>query len=397
MSVIFLLSLSKFLSYNIFNKPIIFLPLLFSSLYILANSFAGVFKTIFVAKKNLKKLFFLEIVFEFSKIIFAILAIYMLSEKFVLAGIFTALALASFLTFLSSLFLIKKDKEIIFGKTEPVERRRIFSYLESMTIVSLSLVVFGSIDTLMLGYFVETEFIGFYRVALSLVTTVASFFGFSSVLLPIFTQLNGDRFERAFDKVAKYSSILVIPSMFGLIIIAKYFILAIYGGEYLLATKSLYILSVFIFISPFVALYSSIFKAQEKIKTLAKVVVASLLMNIILNYFLIKSFLSISQEYAIVGAGIATAISRGFYLIYLANKSHKIFKTKLPWNTIIKSFFASFIMALFLIWFSSVVDMNIYFGILEIILGAGIYFAVMFLIKGIKGEDLNLLRGLIRR
>jgi len=47
--------------------------------------------------------------------------------------------------------------------------------------------------------------------------------------------------------------------------------------------------------------------------------------------------------------------------------------------------------------FQFYIDMNIYLGILEILLGAGIYFAVMILIKGVEREDLKLLRGLIKR
>jgi stage V sporulation protein B len=397
LSIFILISISKFLAYNVFNKPFIFLPILFSCLYILANSISGFFKGIFIAKKDLSKIFILEAIFEISKVIFAILAIYILSEKFVVSGIFVALALAGFVTFLINLILIKKDKEFVFGKIEPVERKRVFSYLESMSLVSLSFVFFVSIDTLMLGRFVDIEFLGFYRVALSLVTTIAALFGFSNVLLPVFTQIHGHRFERAFNKIANYLIILAIPAFAGLAIVAKYFILAIYGKEYLLATTSLYVLAPIILISPFVVLYSSIFQAQEKTSILAKAVIISLMINIVLNYTFIKSFLTISQEYAIVGAGLATLISRGFYLIYLANKSHKNFKTKLPWKTILKSILATIIMCAFLIEYNHILDINIYLGILEIILGAGIYFGTMFLIKGVKREDLKLLRSLIRR
>jgi O-antigen/teichoic acid export membrane protein len=396
-SVLILIFLSKFLAYNIFNKPIILLPILFSCFYILTTSISNFFKEIFIAKKDLSKLFILETIFEISKIFFTILAIYILSNEFIVSGIFIALAFASFLTFLFSLFLVKKDSNIIFGKTESVERKRIFSYLKSMSLVSLSLVFFGSIDTLMLGYFVDMEFIGFYKAALNLIITTSALFAFSNILLPVFTQMHDNNFEKAFNKIMKYLLILTIPSFIGIAIISKYFILTIYGSEYLTATNSLYILAPIILISPFVVLYSSIFQAKEKTNIIAKGVIISLIINIILNYILIKSFLIINQEYAIMGAGLATVISRGFYLTYLANKSYKNFKTKINWEIILKSFFASGVMALFLIYFSYFIDMNIYFGILEIFLGAGIYFAIMFLIKGIKGEDLNLVKDLIKR
>jgi len=393
-AILAILAISKFLAYNIFNKPIIFFPLLVSSLYIFVSSLGGLFKVIFIAKKELSKIFILEIVFVLSKVVFAALAIYTLSEEFVIAGIFIALALAAFITLLINLILIKEKRNFIFGETEPIEKKRVWTYLESMSLVSLSLVFFGSIDTLMLGRFVETAFIGYYRVALSLVVTTASLFGFPNVLLPVFTQIHSDRFERAFEKVARYLVIFIIPAVAGLAVIAKYFILAIYGKEYLLATSSLYVLAPIILISPFVVLYSSIFQAQEKTNVLAKAVIISLIINIVLNYILIKSLLTISQEYVIVGVGLATFISRGFYLIFLSNKSANLFKTKIPWRVVLKSILAALVMAMFLVWFNSIVDMNIYLGILEIFLGAGIYFIVLWMFKGIGREDINFLKNL---
>ena len=41
--------------------------------------------------------------------------------------------------------------------------------------------------------------------------------------------------------------------------------------------------------------------------------------------------------------------------------------------------------------------MNWIFGILEIILGAGIYFLVMYLIKGIEKDDIQMMQGIITK
>lgn len=393
--IFFLIILSKFLAYNIFDKPVILFPLLFSSLYLVADSFYNFFNSIFTAKKEIPKIFFLEIISETSKIVFALVAIYILSEKFIVSGVFVALALASFSAFLANLILLKKDKNIIFGEIENFDKKRVYSYLKSMSLVSLSLVFFGSIDTLMLGRFVDVQFIGFYRVAFSLVTTIATFFALGNILLPIFTQISGDRFERGFEKVVRYILTITIPAMIGIILIARYLILVIYGTEYLTAAFPLYILAPIIIISPLIMMYSSIFQAQEKTNILSKAVIISLILNIILNYSLIKYFLVFSQEYAIMGAGLATVISRGFYLIFLSNKSRMLFKTKIPWDSVIKSTISALFMAGFLFLFNYFIDINIYWGIIEIILGIIIYFTIMFVIKGIVKEDLDLIKKII--
>jgi O-antigen/teichoic acid export membrane protein len=397
LTILIVLILSKFLSYTIFEKPIIFVPLLVSTLYLLATSIRSFINMLLISKRDLSKIFVLESVFEASKIVFVVLAIYLLSRNFVVSGIFLALALATFASILFSFIFLKNYKSLIFGRKERVEKDRIWTYISSMSLVSLTLVFFGSIDVLMLGRFVDTEFIGYYRAALGLVVTVSSLFGFPNVLLPVFTQIHREKFERAFEKVARYLIILTVPAFIGLAIIAKYFILAIYGSEYILATNSLYALSAIILIAPFIVLYSSIFQAKEKTNILARAVLYSLAINIFLNYLSIKSLLTIGPEYVIVGVGASTLISRIFYIIVLSNKSAHLFKTKLPWRTILKSILAAVVMAVFLVWFNSVIDMNIYLGILEILVGAGIYFGVMFLIGGIERGDLKLLRGLIRR
>jgi len=395
--IFILLLISKFLAYNIFDKPIIFIPILASTVFILVASISDLFKITFIAKRDLSKIFILETFFGVSKVIFAILAIYILSEEYVIAGIFIALALAAFMTSLLNFFLLRKEKELLIGPIEQIEKKRVWIYLKSMSLVSISLIFFGSIDTLMLGKFVDLAFIGYYRVALSFVLASSSLFGFTYVLLPIFTQIDGKRFDRGFKKVARYLAIFVIPASVGIAIVGKYLIILFYGKEYLLATSSLYVLAPIILISPFVVLYSSIFQAREKTDVLVKAVIISLGINILLNYILIKSLLGLGYGYAIVGAGIATVISRIFYLVFLSRKSNKLFKTKIPWRTILKSIFVTIVMAGFLLWFNLFVESNIYLVILEVIFGILIYFVGMILIGEVDKEDFEVVSGLIKK
>jgi len=124
--------------------------------------------------------------------------------------------------------------------------------------------------------------------------------------------------------------------------------------------------------------------------------ITALLINIFLNYVVIKYLINFSQEYAIVGAAIATTFSNLFYLLVLATTSKKLFNTKIDLKVIFKSLFAGIIMVIGLILFSTTFDINIYLGILEILFGALIYFSVLFLIKGITKEDAEIFKGLIK-
>jgi len=396
--ILIILLFSRFLSYDIYNKPLLFYPLIFSCLFIITESFKSFIGQLFLATKNLKPIPFLELLHQIAKISFSILAILILSSEFKVAGLFFTLALAGFIhLFLCVLILYKKDKTLFIGKKESVDKKRINNYLGFMSVASISLVFFGSIDILMLGKFVESNYLGYYRAALSLIITLASLLSLSGILLPMFTQIHKKRFERGFQKTFRYLMIIIIPSIVGILFIGKYLIFAVYGKEYLLAVSSLYFLSVLIITMPLITLYTTIFQSKEKAKILAKSVLISLIINVVLNLILIKYLLQFSQEYVMIGVGISTVVSRVFLLgILIVSAKHQL-NLNIKGIGFRKPIFATLIMALFLLIFNNVVDMNLFFGILEIIIGAGIYFGVLILTKGVGKEDWELVKSSIKR
>lgn len=402
--VIFLIIIfGKFISNNIFDKPEVFLPLLFSGFYIFMRSFEGLIRNIFVITKELQKTTFMQTTLQIFRIIFTILAILIISdERFVVSGIFVALSIAVFFSVITGLFFLKKDKDLLIGSKysekdskEKVETGRIWNYIGLASVVSISLAFFGSIDTLILGSFVAAEYIGFYRAALGLVVTIAGLFSFGAVFLPIFTQSKQKQIQDGFNEAFRYLVLITIPSVFGVLVVAKYFIFAVYGSEYIIATIPLYALAFLIMITPFIALYSSLFEAKERIGILSKFVVISLLLNIILDFIFILYLLNFSQELAILGAGIATVISRGFYLLAIQTKAKTSLGIKTPFRVIIKPIISAVLMTLVLITFSYFIDMNLFYGIVEIIIGIIIYFSCLFLLKGINKQDIDNLKILI--
>ncbi len=399
-SVIFIIIiLGKFIAVELFKKPEIYIPLLFASFYILMMVFFGFFKSVFTAFKNLKQITFMQLIFEVSRILLVILAIYLISESSLVSTTFIVLALALF--FGSLYAFIKSDKKIfIKEKKYSIDKKRILSYIGFVSLVSISLRFFGSIDILMLGRTVSPEHIGFYKAAISLATSAGSLFAFAAVFLPVFTQIKGDRFERGFKKAFKSIVTFTIPSVFGIWILGKYFILAIYGKEYIVSSIPLYALALTIFIMPLVVLYSTLFEAREKPKILTKAILSSLGLNIILNFIFIKYFpiwFNKGPEFAILGAGIATITSRMVYLATLKKKLTILSGIRGEQIYLIKPLISSLVMAGFLILFNSFIDMNLYWGILGIILGVGIYFLVMVLLNGITKEDLDLLKKIVFR
>jgi O-antigen/teichoic acid export membrane protein len=395
---LFLLISSGFIANNIYDNNYLFPILLFSSLFLFSESVRVFLPTVFASIKDFKSISFLDLVYQIIKISLSLFVLLLFSDSFKIQGLFIAFSLAAvFYIFLSLLMVYKKDKSLLKGKKIPIDKKRISRYFWFISIANLSLVLFGSVDILLLGKFVEAEYLGYYRIALSLILTVSSIFSLSGILVPIFTQIHKKRFERGFQKTFRYLIIFAIPSAVGIIFLGRYLIYLIYGNSYLLATFALYSLSPLIITGPLINLYTIVFQSKERPKIIATGILICLVISVTLNYLLIKYLLRYGQNYSIVGAGIATVISNIILLLILSIAAIRIFNLKLKGIGLKSPLFATLIMALFLLFYNKLVNMNLLFGIIEVILGAGIYLGVLILVRGINKEDFNLLKGLIKR
>jgi O-antigen/teichoic acid export membrane protein len=219
---------------------------------------------------------------------------------------------------------------------------------------------------------------------------------FAGLFLPIFTQIDGKRFSRGFHKTLRYLLMVSIPATAGIIFIANYLIKAVYGNEYLLGINSIYFLSFLIITTPLIGLYSIIFQSKGKPRIVSMSILFSLVISILLNSLVIYLFID-NPLFIIAGVGLATSLSRIFLLSLLVFYAKKEFKFGVKGIGLKAPIFAALVMSLFLFVFNHFVDMNLLFGALEIIIGIGIYFGALFLIKGITKEDFRLIKSLFKR
>ncbi len=388
-----ILLIAKPLAYNFYQKPLLFLPLIFASFYIVISSIASLPQVFLYALKDLKKLPKIQLLEQTSKILLGLGAIFLFTYNFEVPGIYLAMAISSSFVFLYSSFIVlKKDKSLIIGKRTKIEKPKILKYTGFVALSSISLVFFASIDTLMLAKFVESAFLGYYRAALGLVLSIGALISTRAILMPVFTQIHKGKLERAFDKVSKYNLMISIPATIGLLFISKTLIPILYGSDFAFSSIPLYALSFLIIIASLISLYRPLFQAKEKPKILAYYIIIALVINIILNYILIKSLIGFGQEYAILGAALATLISRTILLLLLSKRAKKEFKTKISKQHFIKPLIATIVMAIFLLVFNYIISINLIWLIIEIILATLVYFATLFLIKGLTKEDLQLLK-----
>ncbi len=328
LSVILLLALSRFISDVMYQKPI-FLALLAGIFYIIFIQILGTFRSILIASNSFKEIFHNEIILQAFRVILVPLAVllslkYVLTDEKILFYVFISLSAVyliatmclGFVTIKKSEFLkkekLKKTSQINLTKNE---KKGANKFLIAMAALALSGIFFANIDRVMLGYFVQAEFIGYYTVALSLIGGISLFLSFAAlVLLPIFSRMKGKKLEIALKKSRNLIFMLSIVAFIFTLLFAPIIISIIYGSEYALAINILRLFSLLLVFLALTALYQTYYISQGKPKKIAKLLIISTILNIVLNYILITSLLPYGHLAAVYGASIATIISKGFYL-----------------------------------------------------------------------------------
>jgi len=315
-----LLITSYFIANYYYNKPI-FYALLAGALYIPIVTLQGYFTSAFQAENNFRYPMIKEIIFQFSRLsLVPLILIYILNfPKSIIISIIILTLI--FCHLLALLFLgVTFIKKISFLKTVPKrlnkkEKKNLKQFIIPLSIIIFSGLFFGYIDTIMLGHYVEGTFLGYYGATLGLIGAAAAIISFiPAAIFPIFSRLHGKNLERVFRKTRFVIVIISLIAAAITFLIAPYTLL-IYGKEYLPALQLMKLFSLLLIISPLAGIYNCYFISRGKTHIIAKLLIFSTVLNIFLNWFFITSGLKFGMLQAVIGAGIATIISRSTYLI----------------------------------------------------------------------------------
>lgn len=320
------LILSSYFIANIYyNKPI-FYALLVGALYIPLVALESFFENLFRANNSFKYIARKEIIFQVARLILVPLAILLVLKTSFASSVTTALVILAvdLAYFVGVIYLIiTSKKQISFTKSKvkelnSKETKDLKKFIIPLTATVLSGIFFGYIDTIMLGHFVSSAYIGFYGVALSLVGSVSAIVGFSAVsFFPLFSKLEKVSLERIFKKGRNLTILISVLAGIVTYFLAKIVIQIAYGNAYLESVPILQYFTILILILPLTAIYETYFISQKRTKPLAILLVAATILNIILNFFFITYGLQFGELQAVLGACFATIISRGAYWIGL--------------------------------------------------------------------------------
>lgn len=322
LSSLILLISASWLANSYYNKPIYY-ALLAGVIYLPMTIFSGYLNPIFVAKNNFRPQFIRELIIQVTRLsIVPLSIIYFLSKvpsvEVYLLWIFLLLSLC-YLAGGVYLFITAKLRHP-FRKTKAQklntkEKKELFKFILPLSVTALSGVFFGYIDQIMLGRYVESQFLGFYQAAFNLIASASVIIAFSAAaVFPVFARLKGRQLEQAFKKTKNITFLISIAAAIFTFLTAPLIIQIIYGAEYATATNYLRVLSLLLISFPLISLYTAYYTSQKKTKIFSILLVASTILNIILNYVFINIGLSYSMFHAVTGACVATIVSRYAYL-----------------------------------------------------------------------------------
>jgi len=332
-SVILLAIFANFVANTIYQKPI-FLALLAGVFYIVFIELVNFLESAFQASNNFKKIFYKEILLQILRITLVSIAVifslkYVLSQEITIMTVIIGLSIALFFSFIFLFFNLDKKNFSNSASLSKEQKQEIKKFLISTSAIALSGIFFSYIDKIMLGYFAEAEFVGYYTAAVGFIGALSPLIGFASIaLLPMFVKLKGKQLNLGLQKSIRITLLISLVAFSLTLIFSRFITLFIYGENYLLSVNILRLLSLLIFTMPLIGIYTSYFLSQSKPNVISKFLIISTLTNIILNYILISQLLTYGQIYAVYGATIATIISQFVYLFGLVIKSNFKNETK---------------------------------------------------------------------
>ncbi len=328
-----LLVLSYPLSKIYYNQPI-FYALLIGVFYIMINGLLSFYEQLFKSVNNFRVPLVKEIIFQLLRLFLVPLSLILILKKTDSSNIIllVAFTLISF-SYLASLFYsLKQSKHLSLLKIKAseiseTEKKSLIQFMFPLAITSLSGIFFGYIDIIMLGRYVQSEFISYYTTAFSLASSIGVIISFISIgIFPILSSLNKDNLNFLLKKALKYSFLISLLCSTIILLGANLFIHLLYGVEYLPAAIVLRYYTLIILTYPLISLYENYFISQKKTEFLATTLFITTLINIFLNFFFIRYGVSHYDGIGgILGACFATIISRIVYFVALFFKKKKPF------------------------------------------------------------------------
>ncbi|MCX6785582.1 MAG: flippase [Candidatus Komeilibacteria bacterium] len=378
------------LTINFLNNPTLVKQLVYlSGVIMVLDSFTLTFYAFLRGHQNLKFESIGTIIFQLIVFISGIIIVNLTHDLRVLI---LAILLASFFNFSYSAILLKVKLGLKFlAKVDKSIVKALLLFTIPFALAAIFTRVYGYIDTVLLNQLIGASAVGYYSIPYK-ITFSFQFIPMALVasLYPAFSSYfvqSKELLEKTFAKAMVFLGIIAVPISLGVIALARPLMIRIYTSQYepsILPLQILIVTLVFLFLNfPLGSLLNACNRQTRNTVHIGIVMVV----NIILNFLLIPRF-------SYIGAAIASSLST----LLMFGLQLYVVKQIIPVNFKYLAarfgaiFISSLAMYFILIWLLAFLNF-----IVLVPIGAVIYLAALYLLKGFNKEDLTMIKQSFKR
>ena len=262
---------------------------------------------------------------------------------------------------------------------------------------SVSIVIYGSSDTTMLGVFGTDYNVGLYSVSVKIYTIIKQLVAaILTVTIPRFSYYLGigkkEEFKKLFSKVFNILCFILLPISAGLCMLSRQCIFIISGSKYMEASLSLSILSIAMIFNLFAYLLGyCVLIPNRKEKYFFVATAISAIVNIMLNFILIPKYMqNAAAVTTLIAEGVAAVICFIFAYPYIKD-------TRLESNIVLSGVGAMTIIVICIV-VQHIIKDNILSLVICVIASILMYMTIHIIFKNpIIYEALSTIKGEIRK
>lgn len=392
-AVVFLLS--EFISGHLFYKPELSAPLRAGSFFIPAFVMAYIISGVMRGYGAITpRVYFLDVG---QPLLFLVLIVAIFASGLSFISIFYAYAFSMAAVF--ALIAAYGYRETGIGPFELKGGyvRELLKFSIPVLAIDFMSQVFRWADTLMLGRYATAGEVGIYSVGVSLAAFLSlPLLALDTIYMPIAGDLYGrDRspeLARTYKVLTKWVFSITLPVFFILFFFPEMTIIFFFGERFVDAALPLKVLSLGYLINAFLGVNAMLLLVMGHSGTLLKVFTAGTVLNILLNYALIKH-----AGFGMLGAAVSSASSvaaisiGGAFVLYRLSGMHPFAPGYI--KPVIGSAFIGMII------YAAAKSLPLHFWMLPVyfLLYIGGYAASLIFTRSLDGEDLFLLEQLLKR
>ena len=311
------------------------------------------------------------------------------------AGILYAFVFSSFSVFIAAtIYGYRKIRLNPFPLKNPTLHTGFMKFSLSTLLLMVMYVIFGCTDTLILGRYASAGDVGIYNIGMLLANLLTfPYMALGFVFMPIAGELlaKGQRTElnRTYQILTKWVFSATLPLFFILFFFPQMVISTLFGGRFLAAVVPLRILSIGFLLQTVMGPSICLLMVMGLSWEIRNIAVLGTLLNITLNYLLVKHF-----NLSLTGASVATMLSYtlisgiNFIILYRTGRFYSIT------SSYIKPISGSAAVGIALYVTAKMLPLYLWMLPLYLILFIGGYFMVLLLAGSFDVEDVSMLKTL---